>query len=283
MGRIFRILRVDKMEMDSEKLRKLKKKELKILMEFDKVCEEIGVDYTLAHGTLLGAVRHKGFIPWDEDVDVAMLRKDYEKFVESGQELLPENLFIQTSETDPDYHNNHAKLLDISTTLKEPVHKCLDIKDGIFIDIFPIDAESSIKYIRWIDNILIFILQSIRFSSMVSKKSILGKFRKIFLSPLAKLIGNHKLNKLETYIRIKNNKKGKSLAYCDFHRSFFFKEEKLLDINIFLDLEQIDFENREFQAIKERDYYLSVKYGNYNELPPKKDRIPQHNYIEMDF
>lgn len=91
------------MRINPKILRKLKDTELKILIEFDRVCKQLGINYTLSSGTLLGAVRHKGFIPWDDDIDVAMLRDDYNKFITEGQQLLPKHFFIQTYETDKWY------------------------------------------------------------------------------------------------------------------------------------------------------------------------------------
>lgn len=83
-------------------LQALQNCEKSILEAFVKACEELGLNYYLLGGTLLGAVRHEGFIPWDDDIDVGMLREDYEKFLNEGQKYLPEYYFIQTHHTDPE-------------------------------------------------------------------------------------------------------------------------------------------------------------------------------------
>jgi len=266
----------------------LQEKELQILVEFVKVCKELELKYTLAYGTLLGAERHKGFIPWDEDIDVAMLRDDYNKFIKFGQELLPKNLFIQTWETEDEFHKSYAKVLDVSTTLIEPIHRKLDIQNGIFIDIFPIDQESSNNFTRFIDNLIIYVLQEAKYASKglsmlkSEKKNIFYKFRRLILYPFNELIGNKELNRLETYVRSKDNNNDYNYTYCDYHRPYIIRDDKLIDISIFDDLEFIKFENKLFKAIKKRDYYLNVKYGDYMDLPPKEDRIGPHNYIVLE-
>ena len=83
------------MKLSPETIRQLQKKQLEILLEFDKAARKMGVSYTLSSGTLWGAVRHGGFIPWDDDADVAMLREDYERLWKEGQKHLPDYLFIQ--------------------------------------------------------------------------------------------------------------------------------------------------------------------------------------------
>lgn len=124
--------------MDS-KLRQLQLSELEILDEFVRVCEKHGLRYYLAGGTLLGAVRHRGFIPWDDDIDVAMPREDYNRFAEiSAQELAPQ-YFYQCPETDPYYFLTYAKIRRNGTEVYEERFKDARFHKGVFIDIFPLD------------------------------------------------------------------------------------------------------------------------------------------------
>lgn len=122
-----------------EQLAELKRAELDILRVFVDVCRKLNLRYYLLGGTLLGAVRHQGFIPWDDDIDVGMLRADYEIFLEKAQALLPENLFLQTVFTDPDYRMCFAKIRNSNTTFVETAANTLRINHGVFIDIFPLD------------------------------------------------------------------------------------------------------------------------------------------------
>ena len=128
------------MVIDSIKLENLKRAELEIFKHFVLCCEKLGVTYFLMDGSLLGAVRHKGFIPWDDDIDVGMMRKDYEILIAKAQTLLPEYLFLQTYKTDKGVMNNFAKIRDSRTTFIETSQKEQQINHGVYIDIFPLDG-----------------------------------------------------------------------------------------------------------------------------------------------
>ena len=126
------------MQNDSN-LRKVQNAELDILKEFIEICRKINVRYYVIDGTLLGAVRHQGFIPWDDDIDIGMFREDYEKFVALAPQVLPECLFLQTYRTDEEYYRNSGKIRNSNTTMIETVVKDLRMNHGVFIDIFPLD------------------------------------------------------------------------------------------------------------------------------------------------
>lgn len=111
-----------------------------ILAEFDRVCRKNGLSYTVFAGTLLGAVRHKGIIPWDDDIDVAMPRKDYEKLLRLSKTEFNEQYFLQTPETDKGYHKAFAKLRNSHTTEIPYVDAAFSYNHGVFIDIFPLDS-----------------------------------------------------------------------------------------------------------------------------------------------
>ena len=127
------------METSTEQLKQIQSKEKEIFQAFISVCEQLKLPYFIVGGTLLGAVRHKGFIPWDDDIDIAMLRPDYEIFLSRAQALLPDNIFFQTIDTDPEYLGNYAKLRHNQTTFLESAVKTKHIHHGLFIDVFPLD------------------------------------------------------------------------------------------------------------------------------------------------
>ncbi len=125
---------------------------LRNLRIFDRICRKYDLGYWLDGGSALGALRHGGFVPWDDDLDVAMLRSDYEKFTKIVQKELPRDLFFQTSETDPAYKESHGKLRDRYSSIMESA--CDEgYQQGIFIDIFPMDIvsedrEKAVKEVR---------------------------------------------------------------------------------------------------------------------------------------
>ncbi len=114
--------------------------QLRMLLDFDRVCTALGLRYQLAAGTLLGAVRHGGFIPWDDDVDVAMPRADYRRLLAEGPALLHPDHFLQHWRSDPGFRTRHAKLRRHDSEFREAAAADRDCHHGIFIDIFPFDG-----------------------------------------------------------------------------------------------------------------------------------------------
>ena len=121
-------------------MNRLQQKILDLLKNFISICQKNGLTYFLVCGSALGAVKYKGFIPWDDDIDVGMPRKDYDIFVNKAQELLPENIFLQNYRTDKEFPHVFSKLRDSSTTLIEKGVAHLNMHHGIYIDVFPIDG-----------------------------------------------------------------------------------------------------------------------------------------------
>ena len=137
-------------------LRKAQIREVEILIEVDKICRKHDIKYWIDFGTLLGAVRHKGFIPWDDDLDICMLSKDYKKFLEIASDELPEWLFIQNKSTDPSYRRSICKVRDLNSFFVEQYDDfSAPYKKGIFIDIFemieyPKVSRNTLKFLsRW--------------------------------------------------------------------------------------------------------------------------------------
>lgn len=126
----------------SEERRKIWNLELQIFDEFDRICKKYHLRYFFIGGSLLGAIRHNGFIPWDDDIDISMFREDYEKFLEIGKHELPSELRIQTNKTDKDFFYGHAKIRNINTTAIRKIdwEAGASFNQGIFIDIFPLDS-----------------------------------------------------------------------------------------------------------------------------------------------
>ena len=127
----------------------LQKKEWELLKCFTEVCQRLGLTYYLVCGSALGAVKYGGFIPWDDDVDVGMLREDYEIFLEKAPALLPEHIFLQNYRTDPAFPAIFSKLRDSNTTYIECTAARLPIHHGIYMDIFPLDGYPARKWDRW--------------------------------------------------------------------------------------------------------------------------------------
>lgn len=121
---------------------------LKMLLDFDKICSEHDLHYYVVFGTMLGAVRHKGFIPWDDDIDVALPRPEYELLIAHASEWFPEPYEFICHETDEHFLGGIGKMQDATTTLIERKH--VDYLGGVYIDIFPIDGISSCKPMQYL-------------------------------------------------------------------------------------------------------------------------------------
>ena len=104
------------------------------------VCQQLNLSYFLVCGSALGAVKYQGFIPWDDDMDLAMLRPDYEAFLAQAQALLPRHIFLQNYKTDPAFPAIYSKLRLSGTVFLEESAQHLPIHHGIFLDLFPLDG-----------------------------------------------------------------------------------------------------------------------------------------------
>ena len=123
---------------------------LEMLQVFDGVCTRLGLHYYLFYGTLLGAIRHHGFIPWDDDADVVMPRADYERLLREGAKFLPKGYFLQWYGSEPDYRHPFAKLRKDGTACIIPEHSHIRMHAGIFVDIFPLDEAPKSRIGQWL-------------------------------------------------------------------------------------------------------------------------------------
>ena len=263
------------MELTNDILASLKQTELDILTAFVDVCNQLNLKYYLLHGTLLGAVRHKGFIPWDDDIDVGMMRSDYEIFLREGQKLLPNHLFIQASTTDPEYFLWFAKIRNVNTTFIEKSTQRLSICHGVFIDLFPLDyypenrlAQKRIQFCRkWIARRISCELLLPDSSTMIRKvKS--GVLRAAMPS-LTKVMIIRDLLFLHT--------KSSTLIV-----NYGGTLREIIPIEWFGDGYMLEFENEFYRVPKEYKKYLSKVYGDYLTLPPKEKRVGHHYTQTID-
>ena len=134
-------------EIKGKDFRKMQLTELDMLVEFDKVCRKYNINYVLFGGSLLGAVRHQGYIPWDDDADIGMLREDYETFKKHKDEMNPNICFFQDHDTDHEYRWEYGKLRRTGSTYVRVGQEHLKCKTGIFVDVFPMDDITGFLYL----------------------------------------------------------------------------------------------------------------------------------------
>lgn len=264
------------MEISKELFESLKKCELDILSAFIDACGKLGLRYFVLQGTLLGAVRHHGFIPWDDDIDVGMMREDFEVFIKKAQDLLPDDLFIQTHETDPEYIQPFAKIRNSNTTFIETTASKLNINHGIYIDVFPLDYYPDGALSRAMLGI--------------NKALVKYRLRKLYYTsdedaPLPKKCAISALGGAATVLWkdpedavkkreriITKTQKGKKLIN---HGSPWGRHE-IFNAEWTAGDVKLEFEGLTVNAMSGYHEYLTRVYGNYMELPPEDKRIPHH-------
>lgn len=247
----------------------LKRLQKEILDEVVSFCEKNNLRYYLAYGTLLGAVRHKGYIPWDDDIDIHMPRPDYEKFIKlyNKQEG---NYRIVTHELDRRYHVPFAKIYRRGTIVNEFFYK--QSVFGAYIDIFPLDG---IKH-NWQAYIC---GQCVRFmyikTAIFCNRQTPARKARLMITKLILLpFSSHFI--LKTMRRIATRYGyGECSNVCSFGSRTCLRE--ILPLEVFEECTTVEFEGGHYHAPKGHDRYLAQKYGDYMQLPPEEKRISSHD------
>lgn len=267
-----------------EQIKKIQEIEIRNLKEIKRVCEKIGVEFFLYGGSLIGAVRHKGFVPWDDDLDIAMSRDDYMKFVKEAPKYLSDEYYLQTPYTDKKSPYFYSKLRLKGTKCIEYAHYKLGIEQGIYVDIYPIDKmpDNNEEYLRLYNQfqktIRLFVLRQSP-TPETAPTCLKRRIRNLmkFVVGIALHIIPHSLfvNKLDNIMTQYNNKTTKRYG----NYSYFDP------VNLFKDIYPLQkgiFENIVVNLPNNWDYHLSTRYGNYMEFPPEEERIGHKPYI-LDF
>lgn len=264
----------------NDMMRKVKAVELEILREFVQVCEQLNLRWYAGYGTVLGAIRHKGFIPWDDDVDVLMPRKDYEIFCKQAQKLLPEMYFVQTLETEEEYYQPFAKLRRSDTTFWEKGTENDHINHGIYIDVFPLDGYPT----NWLAE-KIFMIKRIIYNNFLYEEGDMKRlhgYRKIFVAFYRFFKG--KLTMKEA--AYKKEKLVKGIAYDESNLVSCMVEDtpkaEAVAKCIYGEGQTVPFEDTSIRIPSDYHEYLTRLYGNYMEFPPEEKRVPIHTCILID-
>lgn len=246
--------------------------ELEIIKQFVSVCEEYSLKYYLMGGTMLGAIRHHGFIPWDDDIDVGMPRSDYEKFLERAHDAIKPPYFLQNVYTEKSYPGIHSKIRNSNTTFIESTSRKLNINHGIFIDIFPLDyypedVESQNKIDRSIQSMNRRI--SDFYYTFNTKQSI--KRRIIGLFDLVKH-PDARATLLERENVIKSVKESKLII----NWGGAWGKKEIVPTEWYGDGADAVFEGIHVKVPSDYDKWLKQVYGNYMQLPPEEKRVTHH-------
>ena len=262
-----------------DSLRRVQQTELDILEVVHNICVENNLKYSIAYGTLIGAVRHHGFIPWDDDIDICMPREDYERFIKIWPSYQFDGYILQNLDTDEDFTQNFTKIRKKNTTFFQKGEEKYKYNKRIFIYIFPGDRvpNSSIKRKIQYVYMAVNLLYSRKFKSRSSNKIISLIENILFLMPKSKYRKYAKI--AEKHIK-KYNRNGK-LNYV--FASTLDTTKKYYPNDIFVNRVLLEFEGKQFYAYKEYDQCLRIEYGDYMQLPPKEERVWKHTPQLIDF
>ena len=263
------------MQMTFEQIHEMNLIQLDILKNFIKVCSSLGLKYYVIHGSLLGTIKYNTFYPFDDDIDIAMHRKDYDKFINEGSKILPSYLFIQSYKTEQTFPLNFAKIRNSNTAFIQPTMQCLNINQGIYIDIFPIDNFPK-SYIKKVVLSFLEKIYQIRISSKLKYETKQPLYKKtlrqlsFIIYPSWKKAVQKRAN---LYSKIKDTGKiiivGGKKSEQGIPKEWFDTGDKLL------------FENIEIVCPKEYRKYLSCIYGDYNNYNPAKKYMNSNGTVTV--
>lgn len=254
--------------------------ELSLLNELDKICEKENFQYSLAGGTLLGAVRHGGFIPWDDDIDVLMPREDYEKFIDYCY-VNQTNFDLFSCRSNDEYEGTISIISDRSTILVDPFGHIGNYKKGIVIDIFPIDgAGNTVEEAKNIYSKTRFKREMLnacawKYFSFSKTRSIIYEPIRFLFFIISRLFNPNKLAKQLDALYKNNRLQDYKYATCF---SGSYREKEILRREVYTELCKMMFEGREYRCMVHFDEYLTKLYGDYMKLPPKDKQISHHVY-----
>ena len=256
-------------ELTAEELRQLQLIQLEMLVEVDRICKKHAIKYNIIGGTLLGSVRHGGFIPWDDDADLVMLRDEYNRFRQvCDTELDAERFYFQDSDNTEGYRWGYGKLRRKNTLFLREYQEHMPYEQGVFIDIFPLDFAPDAYWRRRLLDLHCFCIRKILWSAVgrFSDKRFLMRlwFGLLNLIPL-KLVRRHLKGLINRCCKIKSREvrillmppPNSELCY---HRKWFESSVPMM------------FEGVELQGVEDFDGFLTWEFGDYMKLPPQEKR-----------
>ncbi len=267
-------------------IKKIQNIELEILLEFDRICKKYDIEYQLFAGTLLGAIRHRGFIPWDDDIDVCMLRSEYNRFLSVVDEELSYEYFFQSYETDPNYMNKFPKIRKNGTLFMEKLVRDLDMHHGFYIDIFPFDnieidtirGRHQIWSLRSIDSLFKYRLKE-RYQKLepgFERNKAKFKYDLIRLLPISKSRIENWILKIMTKLNHKETEYIADLA----NPSAGVLENFMMRRKTIEDSIEWEFEGYKFPVPRAYDEVLTRAYGDY--MTPPDLKVSHHDIVQID-
>lgn len=269
--------------MNNELLFKIQQIELEIADEIFRICRKYELHCSLVGGSAIGAIRHKGFIPWDDDIDLAMPRPDYEKFIQICKTELNSDFFLQCFETEENCAFIFAKVRKNGTCLPEYYSEHIDMHQGVWVDIFvydvvsdnPKEREHERKLLSFFRNLLIikigYKLPKNRNNLLYKTSFIFGKILSIFFSK------SWLQKKCLTIMTLHENERN-SFIYP--YGGIYANDKELMPSDFFENLIDVPYEKSVYKITKYYDSYLSSLFGDYMTPPPENERSPKNHFLD---
>lgn len=261
--------------------------DMEIVKNVIDICEKNNLEYFMLGGTMLGAIRHKGFIPWDDDIDLGLPRKDYDRFLEIAPKQLADNLKLVNYKNDSNYHYYITRILDVDTkVIEERIGNETEKYTNASIDIFPLDGTPNNKILRQIYFFRVLYhraLMSLCYKDSIDQKRKRSKKEKVLLWVMMKL----PIEKMTTPYKQKE-KIDKILKKQDFYNSKYvgnimgaYRTKEIVPKEFYGKGKMYEFENIQMNGLELYDEYLKYTYGDYMKLPPEDKRKTHFKIIEI--
>lgn len=265
------------MKLEKDYKRKLQLRILDIVKDVDKICRENDIDYYILYGSALGAIRHQGFIPWDDDFDIGMTFDNYVKFLEICEKKLDKNkYYVQTPEKEKNYYLSFSKIRDIRTTLIEEGNENIDIVRSVYIDVFPLVGIPNNKIKERILKI------NRAFMLSANMNVINNKFLRCIFDIILKIFGRRKILKYTTKRCFKYNTND-----CEYWCSIADGDDYIqnkIKREIYGKPKYVKFEDIMLPVPENTDKYLKNIYGDYMKIPSEEQiKFREHTPYYLNF
>lgn len=262
------------MEVDAATHREHQQALLILLREFDRVCKELDIPYVLFAGTMLGAIRHKGFIPWDDDLDVCMLREDYDRLLREADRVLDHEKFFLQKEFSEHWPMFFSKLRLNNTTCLEKFHpRDPQIHQGVYMDIFPCDAAFGSETGRKLQ----FLASKVVIAKSLDRRGYDtdSKTKKLFMA-LCRVLPMNPFLALA-----KGGSKNSGVVHSFFGAASSYGKN-IYPRRYFENRTEVEFGGGRYPVSAEFDPLLRTLYGDYMQLPPPEQRLCKQHAIVID-